>query len=258
MKDNWPLLIKNIESLLRLKTFPVGIKFLTEKEELKETGKSRIPRKNSFTCQLLTLARTCGWSFIVTSDCLMPVCGNILGFNEAPTGVKNGSFRSMAWCSNIDDAVKFETSIPRLPIGKYSAVLIGPQAKGIFEPDIVVFYGNPAQMMFIINALQFEEYERMTFHCVGESSSCAETIVQCQLSQKPLFNIPCYGERKFGHAQDDEVSMSVPAVLVDKVARNLNELSKRGVRYPISYFGAEGDNCNGLSPAHHEILGLTG
>jgi uncharacterized protein (DUF169 family) len=257
-KKDWPSLIKEIEGLLRLKTFPLGIKFISDEKELHETGKLRVPMKNSFTCQLLTVARTYGWSFVVTGDRLMPVCGNILGFYEAPPGVKNGRFRSIAWCKSMEDAKKFEDSIPRMPLGKYRALFLGPQVHGSFEPDIVLFYGNPAQMILIINALQFEDYERMIFQCIGESSSCAETIVQCYLSQKPLFSIPCFGERRYGHAQDDEVVMSVPAFLVEKVRRNLEALAKRGVRYPIAYFGAQADLCYGLPPAYHELLGLSG
>ncbi len=53
-----------------------------------------------------------------------------------------------------------------------------------FEPDIVLIYGNPAQMILLINALQFEDYEVMQFHCVGESS-CSDAIARCYLTGKP-------------------------------------------------------------------------
>lgn len=259
-KNDWPVLIKEIEHLLRLRTFPVGVRFIENEEELEKIDKKKLrrPNKYSFTCQLLTLARTYGHTFVITEGCLMPECSNIIGFSEIPEKVKDGTFRNVAWCKTKEDGKKFEEAIPRLPLGKYRAILMGPQSAGLYEPDIVLFYGNPAQMIFIVNALQFEDYERLTSYCVGESSSCAETLVQSLLDGKPHLSLPCFGERRYGHAQDDEVVMVVPGKQVEKVKRNLSELFKRGVRYPIAYFGAGVDLCPGLPPVYHEILNITG
>jgi len=256
-QKNWPELIKSIESFLRLKTFPIGFKFLTDPDELKNYGKIHIAKKNSYTCQLITIARTYGWTIGVPHGNLMPVCGNILGFCEMAEQVKDGTLRSIAWCETKEDAKKFEEAIPRLRVGKYKAVLIGPAGQGNFDPDFVMFYGNPAQMILIINALQFKDYERFQFHCVGESS-CSDAIVECFLSQKPSLAIPCFGERRYGHAQDDELVISLPPAYVEKVRNNLEELSKRGIRYPIAYFGATVDLCVGLPPQYHTILNIEG
>jgi dephospho-CoA kinase len=101
--------------------------------------------------------------------------------------------------------------------------------------------------MLLINALQFEDYEVMQFHCVGESS-CSDAIVRCLLERKPALSIPCYGERRYGHAQDDELVMAVPAELMDKALNGMEALYRRGIRYPISYAGAETD-VSGAFPA---------
>jgi uncharacterized protein (DUF169 family) len=256
-QKDWSELIRSIESYLRLKTFPVGFKFLTEAEELQKYGKIRIAKHNSFTCQLITIARTYGWTIGVPQGNLMPVCGSMLGFCEMADQVKDGTLRSIAWCETKEDAKKFEEAIPRLPFGKYKAVLIGPAGQGNFDPDFVMFYGNPAQMILIINALQFKDYERFEFYCVGESS-CSDAIVQCFLSQKPSLTIPCFGERRYGHAQDDELVISLTPAHIAKVRRNLEELSKRGIRYPIAYFGATVDLSVGLPSQYHTILNIEG
>lgn len=256
-KEKWTTLIKGIESSLRLRTFPVGIKFVSDENELKSLHKMQRVSNNSFTCQLITLARTYGWNFIATSTSLMPVCGNIMGLCDLPQEVKEGALRRV-WCNTKEDAKKIEESIPRIPLAKFKALLIGPQSSATFEPDIVLFYGNPAQIILIVNALQFENYERLVFYCVGESSSCADTIAQCYLSKKPSLSIPCFGERKYGHAQDDELVIALPVSTVEKVKRNLEELAKRGIRYPIPYFGAQADLSSGLPPLYHELLNLKG
>jgi dephospho-CoA kinase len=121
-----------------------------------------------------------------------------------------------------------------------------------FDPDIVLIYANPAQMMLLINALQFERYEVMQFFCVGESS-CSDAIARCYLDNKPSLTIPCYGERRYGHAQDDELVMAIPAEMMPKALRGLEALYRRGVRYPISYAGAEGDAAPMFPPAYHQF-----
>lgn len=67
---------------------------------------------------------------------------------------------------------------------KYEAVAMAPLVYNPFDPDIILIYANPAQMMLLINALQFEDYEVMNFYCVGESS-CSDAIARCYLTGKP-------------------------------------------------------------------------
>jgi dephospho-CoA kinase len=126
-------------------------------------------------------------------------------------------------------------------------------------------------MMLLVNSLQFEDYEVMEFFCVGESS-CSDAIARCYLSGKPSLTIPCYGERRYGHAQDDEMVMAVPAGMMDKALAGMEELYRRGIRYPISYAGAELDIGPALPAAYgsigqvealkgkgkHLLLGVTG
>jgi dephospho-CoA kinase len=103
-----------------------------------------------------------------------------------------------------------------------------------------MIYANPAQMMLLINSLQFEDYEVMQFYCVGETS-CSDAIARCYLNRKPALSIPCYGERRYGHAQDDELVMAIPVEMMDKALNGMEALYRRGIRYPISYAGAETD-----------------
>ncbi|MFH1351762.1 MAG: DUF169 domain-containing protein, partial [Pseudomonadota bacterium] len=78
------------------------------------------------------------------------------------------TFRSVVWVKTREDGKKYEASIPRLPLGEYEAVAMAPLVYNPFDPDIVLIYANPAQMMLLINSLQFEDYEVMQFYCVGE------------------------------------------------------------------------------------------
>jgi uncharacterized protein (DUF169 family) len=143
------------------------------------------------------------------------VCSSIIGLSDTPDYMKDGTFRSMVWTKSREDAKKYEAAIPRLPTGKYEAVAMAPLVYNPFDPDIILVYANPAQIILLINALQFEDYEVMQFFCVGESS-CSDVIARCYRDNKPSMSIPCYGERRYGHAQDDELVMAIPAAMFDK------------------------------------------
>jgi dephospho-CoA kinase len=204
----------------------------------------------STLCQLISIVRNFDWTVGADlGDFLSPMCPSIIGLSDLPEVYKDGTFRSVVWTKTREDGRKFEASIPRLPVGEYEAVAMAPLVYNPFDPDIILLYANPAQMMLLINALQFEDYEVMEFSCVGESS-CSDVIAKCYLQGKPSLSIPCYGERRYGHAQDDELAMALPAGMMEKALRGLEALYKRGIRYPISYAGAEMDVARAFPMAY--------
>ena len=247
---NWEKPVRRMELLTRLKSFPVAFKLLEDRDALSEIPFVRRMEHKSTLCQMLNLVRNFDWTVGADLDDFMSaMCPSIIGLTDIPEYMKDGTFRSIVWTKSRADGKKYENSIPRLPTGKYQAVAMAPLVYNPFDPDIVLLYANPAQMMLLINALQFEEYEVMQFHCVGESS-CSDAIARCYLTGKPSLTIPCYGERRYGHAQDDELVIALPAEVMDKLLRGLEALYKRGIRYPISYAGAETDVTRAFPAAY--------
>ena len=247
---DWGKLVRRMELLLRLKSFPVAFKLLQKKEMLSGIPYLRRMTHKSTLCQLISIVRNFDWTVGADlGDFLSPMCPSIIGLSHLPEVYKDGTFRSVVWTKTREDGRKFEASIPRLPVGKYEAVAMAPLVYNPFDPDIILLYANPAQMMLLINALQFEDYEVMEFSCVGESS-CSDVIAKCYLQGKPSLSIPCYGERRYGHAQDDELAMALPAGMMEKALRGLEALYKRGIRYPISYAGAEMDVARAFPMAY--------
>jgi dephospho-CoA kinase len=247
---DWEQPIRRMERLLRLKSFPVAFKLLENKEALSEIPFVRRVKTKSTLCQMLNLARNFDWTVGAEVDDFMSVvCSSIIGLADTPDYMKDGTFRSIVWTQGRADAKKYEAAIPRLPLDRYEAVALAPLVYNPFDPDIVLIYANPAQMILLINALQFENYEVMQFFCVGESS-CSDVIARCYLDGKPSMSIPCYGERRYGHAQDDELVMAIPVAMMDKALRGLEALYRRGIRYPISYAGAESDVTRAFPAAY--------
>jgi dephospho-CoA kinase len=238
---DWEKPIRRLEQLMRLKSFPVAFKLLENKEELNDVPFIRKAQHKSTLCQLINLVKSFDWTVGADLDDFMSaMCPSIIGLTEVPEFMADGTFRSIVWTKSRADGKKYENGVPRIPTGKYEAVVMAPLVYNPFDPDIVLIYANPAQMILLINAIQFEDYEVMEFFCVGESS-CSDAIARCYNTGKPSLTIPCYGERRYGHAQDDELVMALPAGLIDKALHGMETLYKRGIRYPISYAGAETD-----------------
>lgn len=247
---DWEQPIRRMERLMRLKSFPVAFKLLKDKKALADIPFVRRVKNKSTLCQMINLVRNFDWTLGAEIDDFMSVvCSSIIGLSDTPAYMRDGTFRSIVWTKSRADAKKYESEIPRLPLGKYEAVALAPLVYNPFDPDIVLIYANPAQMMLLINALQFEDYDVMQFFCVGESS-CSDVIARCYLDGKPSLSIPCYGERRYGHAQDDEMAMAIPAAMMDKALRGLEALYNRGIRYPISYAGVEADVAGAFPAAY--------
>ena len=239
---DWKKLTRRMEQLMRLKSFPIAFKMLGKKEDLEKIPFVRRPEHKVTLCQLITLVRNFNWTVGAGPDDFRShMCPSVIGLVEIPELYKDGTFRTIVWVKNRADGKKYEESVPRLPVGKYGAVAMAPLVHNPFDPDIVLIYANPAQMMLLINSLQFENYEVMQFYCVGETS-CSDAIARCYLTDKPSLTIPCYGERRYGHAQDEDLVMAIPAGMMGKALRGMEALYKRGIRYPISYAGAQGDH----------------
>lgn len=229
-----------IYSILRLRTLPLGIKFLKTIDEMNQIPKLRTwPQKLSF-CQYVTISRTAGWTLGITVQNLsMPACMFTFGLAPIPEeGVMDGQIYTGVWMKDKDDAAKCQQAIPRIPYGKHNAIVLSPLTSDRLEdPDVALFYGNPGQFHLLLHALQWEDYQRFTFYFSGEGT-CADSVVECYLHNKPQLTVPCFGQRRFAHVMDDELEMAVPPSYLVKIVDGLKNLRKaRTASYPIVCYG---------------------
>ena len=233
---DWAGLSHDMECLLRLKASPVAYMRLEKLEELdKIPDVMRLDRRASF-CQVPAMVRTMGLTIAATRDNFGERCARINGL--APTTEKEIAWEANAfakgWFSNVEEARKQMAEYPLVPPGE--AVVLAPLASGKFYPDVILIYGNPAQMMLLMNGLQFKDYERFQFFFIGEGA-CADGLAQCYTTGKPALAIPCMGERAFGAVTDDEMVMALPPGMMTKAVEGLKTLKSRGISYPVMYLG---------------------
>jgi uncharacterized protein (DUF169 family) len=228
-----------IRNDLRLKTSPVAAKFLKNKAELPE--KTRRPSvalgKRIAICQGVTMARNYGWTVGLTKEDVICVPASIVfGFSESsdPPASLAGLFCEANFSSAEDLARKETSSMSRFENGEIEAIVMAPLERASFEPDTILIYGNPAQVMRMTQAWSYMAGERIQGH-FGGKVECDEYLIAPFKTQSPRVVNPGNGERIFAGTQDDEVTFAFPAKFVPEFTKALKEVGKAiGARYPVT------------------------
>ncbi len=102
-----------------------------------------------------------------------------------------------------------------------------------------MIYGNPAQIMRLIQGALFNEGGAVQSSSMGRLG-CA-SIITVVKNNECRFLVPGNGDRIFGMTQDYEMMFMIPASKMDTVLEGLAQTHKSGIRYPItSFFNFEG------------------
>ena len=167
---------------LRLKTFPVGMKFLKNKNDLPEKARrpSLFLKKKITICQAMTMARNYGWQMGIAGEDVICVLASLaFGFTSSGEARKEmaHSFLESTYKSSIEKATKEVEQMCFLENSEYDALLISPLHKSSMEPDTIVLYGNPAQVSRIIQAATYGTDERIQ-GLFGGKVECPEYLIR--------------------------------------------------------------------------------
>lgn len=235
-------LVSEINQYLRLKATPIGMKRFKTVEEMEAVPRIRRPDPNEklATDQIVGQCRWIGWTLGVTMDNLMGAqCGAVIGLHPRDEEWLSGDRMNGVWYGTAEDSAAHQNAMTCASYGDYEGMAVSPLTSGRLDnPDICLFYATPGQMITFINGLQWKNYKKYEFTCVGESA-CADSWGRALSTGEPSVSIPCYAERKFGGVQDDELLIALPPSFLPSVAEGLAALSKNGLRYPIPNHGIQ-------------------
>ncbi len=240
---------------LRLKTFPVGVKFLKEKDALPE--KARRPaiflKKRITMCQAMTMARTYGWQMGMTlEDLICSLSALAFGLTDSPEPSKEmaKAFFTSNYKSSFEKTASEVDQMCFLDNGKYEALLISPLHKIPLPPDTIVLYGNPAQVSRLVQAATFDMEEKIG-GIFGGKVECPEYLIRPMISDKPRVVLPGPGDRVFSMTADDEMILALPYSFLESLITGLKEAgNKIGARYPITFY----QNFQPEFPRHYQEL----
>lgn len=241
---------------LRLKTLPIAVKFLKNKSDFPD--KTRQPSlalgKRITICQGVTMARVYGWTVGLTKEDLICVPAMIIfGFSGADdqTATLARLFCEVGFSENEETARKDAESVSHLENDGYEAVLLAPLAKGLFEPDTIAIYGNPAQVARMIQAWAYSGGGRVQGQ-FGGKVECSEYLIAATAKQSARVVIPGMGDRIFSMTQDEEMVFSMPGRGLEALVKGLREAGRKiGARYPVTFY----QNFQPEFPKYYKELG---
>jgi len=233
-------IVGELQTYLKLKTGPVGMKRYKTLEEAEAVEKLRRPAEGVklATDQIVGQCRWLGYTIGITMENLVgSQCGAVVGLAPRDEEFLSGNMFNGVWYGSLEDSAAHQNAMPCASYGEYEALVVSPlTADRIGNPDICLIYATPGQMITLINGLQWKNYKPCSFTCVGESA-CADSWGRALLTGEPSVSIPCYAERKFGGVQDDEMLIALPPSYLPKIVEGLTALSANGLRYPIPNHG---------------------
>lgn len=222
-----------LNKYLRLATFPVGVKLLENKDSLNDIKFLKKPEHKVALCQIFSYARNYGWTMgCVNRDNVCPLADITLGFEKSSKLFEEGAFFVGRYNESKDAAKKTASTMPKLEFNKYEAIVAGSLNRINFEPDLILIWGNSAQIMRIIQGYLWKRGGRISISTFCDGV-CADTISNAMLTGDLQIAFPCLGDRRFGAALDTDLIASIPFALKDEIIEGIEKTHKAGTRIPI-------------------------
>ncbi len=243
--------VEDLNRLLRLRTTPIGMKLFSDRAEMEQIPRIRRPSNVHTTDQIVGQAARNGWTVGITADDLVGAqCSTVIGLHPRSEEWLSGERMHGVWYGTAEDAAAHQAAMDVVPFGKYEAMAVSPLVSGrLNPPDICLIYATPAQMIILINGLQWTGYKKLEFGCVGESA-CADSWGRALATGEPSLSLPCFAERRYGGVMEDELLMAIPPNFLPRTIQGMDALSHNGLRYPIPSYGVSNDVRQGMGVSY--------
>lgn len=247
------LLVDGLMRLLRLKTTPIAMKMFERVEDMESVPRIRRPSNIHTADQIVGQAARIGQTVGITADDLVgPQCSAVLGLSPRDEAFQKAQPFVGVWFATPADAAAHQSAMHCAPYGRYKAMAVSPLNSGrLVDPDIALVYANPAQMILLINGLQWSGYRKLEWGAVGESA-CADSWGRALSTGEPSLSLPCFPERRYGGVPDDELLLALRPADLAKAVAGVERLAANGLRYPIPPYGVQMDVRAGMARSYSD------
>ena len=238
MKE-WQELGKELRHYINPETFPIAIRILKNKEEIPSGTRTplRDLKVKMAHCQVEAICRKYGWTIGMTREDLgCAISGHTYGWDTVNQEETLNFFIRMNYAADTTVALNIFQSFRTLKPGQCEAVVYSPLEWTKVEPDVVLIYLNPAQLMRCLHGSTQRTGQPITSSFSGRTASCSEGVLGAFLDQSPKVIIPGNGDRVWATAQDHEMAYALPASHLKDLVEGLARTHERGIRYPIPSF----------------------
>jgi uncharacterized protein (DUF169 family) len=242
---NWKEASDILLRYLRAQTHPLSIKFLKSSTKIPDgiMRPSTVGVKMAL-CQINTIARRWNMGLAVTPE-EVNCAAALLAFGWGDLGDLNREeelINFMVSAGYILDHDKAKSTLEKQPFFKgekkfpSKGLIVAPIDAGVIEdPDVILIYGNPAQIARLVQSMIFVEGGVIESRA-HLGLSCVSEMIEPVVNKKAIYVVPGRGERQLGMAGDDEMAFALPAVKLQDLLTGLRETDEKGTRYPIQPF----------------------
>ena len=228
-----------LQRCCRLPTQPVAVKLARQGD--KPPARTKYPLEHIgnrlAVCQGMNIARTMGRVLAFRKvDHACPFPRIFMGHVPADRFL-DGAIADYY----LDDSQRMramEASYPRWKADTYQQIWLAPLTNCDFQPDLVVAYGNPAQILAMVHGANYTIGTGVASVSSGRFG-CNTWIAAVPQSGACTYSIPGPGERVFAGTQDHEMSFAVPVSKIDAIIAGMDYVRRRGMyRYPVPRMSA--------------------
>lgn len=219
---------------VRPASFPVAVKLAREGEEV--TQRNKRPGHDFHhpvaVCQGLNIARSFGWTLVFGKEDHACLLASVAAGHIEPDLFLDGTVADL-YQDDPEVARRMEAGYPRHPVNTVHEIWLAALNRCEFDPDLVVVYGSPAQILVLIHAANFGRGVGIESSSTGRFG-CATWIAGVVQSGECTYMVPCSGERVFAGTQDHEMSFIIPRSRFQSLTEGLGIMRKKGTyRYPV-------------------------
>ncbi|MBS4016315.1 MAG: DUF169 domain-containing protein [Candidatus Latescibacteria bacterium] len=226
--NNLSNLSDNFQHILKLKLFPVGVKFCQNEDDLKL---GIMPKEKLSFCQTVHLVSQSRWTLSCPPDQMAcPIAGLNFGFRKKDQSDIDLYLQKLTHKKEIAESVI--NIKPKFQYNEIKGIITGPLEK--FTPDVIFLIIDSAQALVLMRAYGFATGKYLTFRTGASSNVCAYGGIISYLTQMPNLTIPCAGGKRHGLFQDSDLIFVMPLANAQTIAQAMLEMEQKNyLNFPI-------------------------
>ena len=112
-------------------------------------------------------------------------------------------------------------------------MVYSPLERTKVEPDVILVYGDPAQMIRLIHGATYHSGIPIESRFSGRTGTCGDGVIGAYLDKAPKVVVLGNGDRVWAACQDHEMMMAILTSRLAELVEGLKKSHKGGIRYPI-------------------------
>ncbi|MDA0525820.1 DUF169 domain-containing protein [Methanococcoides alaskense] len=168
-------------------------------------------------CEMITKARK-GDIFLASSQSCPPGKYVLSTSEDKPDKYYLASGRYI----DAETAQKATSALPRIK-KKYDHIRIEPLSENNGEFDVIILYLKPEMAMRVVQALAYNDGERVSIDTFGAASICGDCTALA-IEKGVGLSYGCKGSRKHSEYDDNEIPIGIDLENAKKIEKGLNNI----------------------------------